>query len=686
VFCARKTLSPAGFPCRVELSGIMSDKKDQRPAGISRRGFLKTGAGVAALDVVGQGAPQEPVRPAPTFSASTPLQRLSQHLFLLEDTCNVYLLTHGTAALVVDFGSGRVLDVMSQVGASKVDWILHTHHHRDQAQGDYRAVAGRIPIAVPAHERHLFEDAENFWRNRRVNHLYAVRNDFFTVTGNIPVTRLLNDYETFRWGPYEFLVLPTPGHTMGSVTLVARIDGRTVAFSGDLIFAPGKVQTLHDLQYNYAGMEGVDFSVYSLTGLMEQKPELVCPSHGQPMPDPLPGIQELIDKLSGWHDYWRGPTMITRNRPIAVSPHLVAHHLAVSSFYAIISDSGKALFLDYGQASNTAFLTLKELPDIHDRMRFLEHSISTLRAEFGLKSIDVAIPSHIHDDHISGFPHLARHYGTRVWCYENMREILERPNVRNLGCLLPDPIRVDRTFRHKERFKWEEFEFTVVHSPGHTDFQMAMFADIDGARVAFTGDAFFNTPALPGDGYRHNLIYRNDVYGDSHSESLRNILEFEPNIIAPGHGSPFMLNRTDVDRFRKRLEEQKRHFQSLIADSDIDFGLDPSWVHIYPYQARISPGQKQAMEVRVRNHRSSPLRMEIALVLPSGWRSAPAVARMEVPANSTGRLEFEVSIPAAWSGTQARVAIAADVMAGGKYLGQIAEAVVDLPGGRQPAR
>ena len=81
-------------------------------------------------------------------------------------------------------------DSRSPAGAGhrrKWTGILHTHHHRDQCQGDEKAVARRIPIAVPAHEQHLFADAENFWRNRRVFHLYYVRNDFNTVTENIPV-------------------------------------------------------------------------------------------------------------------------------------------------------------------------------------------------------------------------------------------------------------------------------------------------------------------------------------------------------------------------------------------------------------------------------------------------------------------------------------------------------------------
>ena len=79
-------------------------------------------------------------------------EQISEHLYLFEDTCNVYVLKEGTRALLIDFGSGRVLDHLGNLGVTRVEWILHTHHHRDQCQGDRLANERSIPIAVPAHE------------------------------------------------------------------------------------------------------------------------------------------------------------------------------------------------------------------------------------------------------------------------------------------------------------------------------------------------------------------------------------------------------------------------------------------------------------------------------------------------------------------------------------------------------
>jgi glyoxylase-like metal-dependent hydrolase (beta-lactamase superfamily II) len=644
----------------------------------NRRNFLKIGAAAAAPVARPAAAPP---RPRARFSPSSQLERISSNLYRLEDTCNVYLIRDGNRAVLIDFGSGKILDHLPQLGVTQVDWILHTHHHRDQCQGDYLAVERKIPIAVPAHERHLFADAENFWRNRRVYHLYYVRNDFYTITENIPVAAQLHDYANFRWGNRDIFVLPTPGHTPGAVTLIATVDGRRVAFCGDLMHSPGKVQTLYDMQYNYGGSEGVDMAVFSLSRLRERTPQMLCPSHGPVLPDPDAGIRLTIDRLADYYRFQTNGGQLTEfNRPYAVTPHFVAHHQTTSSFYAIISNSGKAMFIDYGSASGVYFSNFLNATPAVDRIRFVEHNIDTLKASFGLRSVDVAMPSHMHDDHMNGFPHLVRHHNTRVWCYENMVDIFQNPRGHNLGCILGEPFKVDRFFRHGEKFKWEEFEFEMTHSPGHTEYQMAMFVTIDGARIAFTGDAFFPLPnATQSEGaLRHNLIFRNHVESDSHLKSIRNIIDHEPNLIAPGHGKPFLINRADLLATEEKLRKQKDLFHQVIADDVPEYGMDPSWVKIYPYQMQVKAGETARGEIRVQNYRPSPSKMEVALVLPEGWTAEPDVARFEVPARGHGKADFLLRTTKERPRGLPRVAVAADVMCDGKYLGQITEAVVDL--------
>ncbi len=659
----------------------MQKLKTLRRTDVSRRAFLQNASvGLVAAELAG-GSASLPMASASAIPASvqfTPqggLTQISPHLYLLRDTCNVYVVKEGSRALLIDFGSGHILDLLGEIGVSKVDGILHTHHHRDQCQGDARAVAERIPIMVPEHERYLFEDAENFWRNRRVfgQDIY-VRNDFFTVTENVPVAGVLRGYDLYRWGQCEFSIFPTPGHTIGSVSLIGMVDGKNIAFSGDLIHSPGKVVNLYELQYRYEDADGVDCAIMSLTRLGEQTPDLICPSHGEPFAQPEAGISDLIHKLRGWFKAYSTKELMVDNRPYAVSPHLVASYQTHSSFYAIISDSGRALFVDYGLPSSTFFQSfVSDTPSLG----FVEHDLADLKSRFGLKSIDVIMPSHAHDDHVSGFPHLVRHYGTKVWCYENMVDVLQNPWGYNLGCMFEKPIKIDRAFHHGDIFKWEEFEFQVFHSPGHTEYQMVMFVTIDGARVAFTGDAFFPLPNASGM-LRHNVIYRNWVENDSHVKSIRTILEHEPNVVAPGHGRPFLSNKSDLESLKRRIDDQQKYFFDVIADADCNFGLNPSWVRFYPYQLRAKVGSSAMLELRVRNYRSRSMHLEASVRLPSGWIASPQVLDLTIPAGRDGSAPFSVSVPEDWDRGRPRVALTADVRADGKYLGQIAEGVAEI--------
>jgi glyoxylase-like metal-dependent hydrolase (beta-lactamase superfamily II) len=206
---------------------------------------------------------------------------------------------------------------------------------------------------------------------------------------------------------------------------------------------------------------------------------------------------------------------------------------------------------------------------------------------------------------------------------------------------------------------------------------MALFVTIDGNRVAFTGDAFFPNPRNDGT-LRHNLIFRNHVENDSHLKSIRNLIDHEPTLIAPGHGKPYPVDRAIMEATEQKLRKQQQLFTDVLPEGEVNFGLDPSWVHIYPYQMLAAPGEKQRAEIRVQNYNASPMKLEVALVAPAEWRIEPDVLVIDVPARSHGTRAFDISIPRDWASPAPRFAIAADVMKDGKYLGQITEAVVDM--------
>jgi glyoxylase-like metal-dependent hydrolase (beta-lactamase superfamily II) len=77
------------------------------------------------------------------------IRRISESLHRVTDSCNVYVLVDGDAALAIDAGSGVVVDHLDHLGTKKLEWVLHTHHHRDQCWGTLRLREHGARVAVP---------------------------------------------------------------------------------------------------------------------------------------------------------------------------------------------------------------------------------------------------------------------------------------------------------------------------------------------------------------------------------------------------------------------------------------------------------------------------------------------------------------------------------------------------------
>ncbi len=600
-------------------------------------------------------------------------QRLSDHLYFFEDTCNVYALLHEGEAVLIDFGSGAALDPLGEIGAGRVAAILHTHHHRDQCQGDHRAVAEGIPIWVPEHERRLFEHAELFWASKQLYDMYNVRNTYFSLTRNVPVVGNLEDFGAWSWGPYTFTILPTPGHSLGSITLLTEVDGQCVAFTGDLLYAAGKVLTMYDMQYNYGATDGVEQAILAMKNLARRAPQLLCPSHGAPMGDAERALKETQENLISFFKLMTGGMLPADEIDfVPVLPHILAATYACSYFYVITSDSGKALLVDFGAPNFALFPPANRHFEDGERMRFVEHSLERLRTQYGVNQIEAVLPSHYHDDHINGIPYLQKQFGVECWAYENMREILENPRAELIGCVLPTPIRVQRTFRDGERLNWEGFEFTIHYTPGHADYHMGMFGQVDGHSVAFSGDNIF-----PLNASTPSLIYRNHVHKTSHQQTARLYLEYMPDVLCGGHDLQREVKPRVYQTFAQKALQMTQLFETLLP-GEANFGLEPSWTAIYPYQSLAWPGDTLEIQVRMTNFLPRAVRAEVGLVLPEGWTATPAVGQLALAAQGRDAIGFRVCIPASYVFAYPRVAIAADVTFDGRRLGQIAEGTVEL--------
>jgi glyoxylase-like metal-dependent hydrolase (beta-lactamase superfamily II) len=141
---------------------------------------------------------------------------------------NVHVLAdpRSREAIAIDTAIPSLAWIRDELAAR--DWtlklIVSTHGHWDHI-GDNAAVAAETGAQIAVHplDRHRLEDPQPLWAP-------------FEIPPSVPAVELAEGGE-IRFGEIRLSVLHTPGHTEGSVCLLAADEG--LLFSGDTLFAGG---------------------------------------------------------------------------------------------------------------------------------------------------------------------------------------------------------------------------------------------------------------------------------------------------------------------------------------------------------------------------------------------------------------------------------------------------------------
>jgi glyoxylase-like metal-dependent hydrolase (beta-lactamase superfamily II) len=588
------------------------------------------------------------------FSPSGKITKLSEHLSVLSDTCNVYLVTKDDHALLIGFGSGEVLRKLPQAGASQIDQVLLTHHHRQQAQGLGDLPGYSFQVAAPEEESVYLENAETFWEKVQLYINYNCRSHWNTLRRNIRLDQRLKPGETFSWRGFQFQALSTPGVTEHALSFLSEIDGKKVVFCGSLLSGPGKVPNWFDLHWDYYGFtQGIDASEKSFACIEETKPDLLLPSQGPPIEHPSTAM-DLNRRL-----YARLREMLIPNELHRVHqevrqilPHLI---FVGANCYALLSESGMAFLWDYGYV---------------DRAR-----VEELKQRFKVRKIDAVSFSHYHDDHVIRTWELLQEE-SQFWVYENMLDVFLHPARYRLPCLLPFPLQADRVLRNQEKVNWEEYSLEFFHLPGQTEFHQGLLVTVDGKKVLFTGDNTWNKkfPDKPRNG---PLVPQNEYFLDGGFISCaRKMLEIAPDLVCPAHTEEYSPGRQDLEEFQNWAEELRTVMTSLIDQPDPNFGMDYRWCHFYPYRSEVNAGEEFQLELRLRNHLFKPARVEIELKFSNNLLVPVRRRSVTIPAKTQVGVPFVLRRKGGQE-TQ-RTVVTADMVINGQRIGEYAEALVDF--------
>jgi glyoxylase-like metal-dependent hydrolase (beta-lactamase superfamily II)/dienelactone hydrolase len=624
-------------------------------------------------------------------------KELFPDLFVWRDTCNVYVLRDGDAALLIDLGDGSVLGQLKDIGVKRVEWVLFTHHHREQCQGwpRLKLLGFDAKVAAPEAERALFERPSDF-RKMKVS-----LGDPLTIHGAsyvrppvhaISVDQAFKPGETFRWRTREFTCMSTPGNSPGGMTFRIEQNGRRLAFSGDVMLDGGKLHTWFDTEWDYGFAAGIRALRKSVALLADAEPAWLLPSHGPVVRDAKPQLLSFAEKLGRLEPlYLRGYDVEGGSnayqdkvsKPTAVpdvwqvTPHLLKFKRKNfwPNFGIILAPSGRGLVVDCG------------LTDL----KFLEDSLQGISKHFGLKTIDAVIVTHMHGDHFLDAPYLRKKWGAKVWALENMVDKMEHPERTDYAAPIQayghkfdgvsiDGVKVDRAFKPGEKFEWEGYKFTVDWMPGQTEFALCLHGQIDGRYVAFTGDNIFGDPENPAqNGHEAMVAHNSAILEEGYIHGAELLRRIKPDVLVGGHS--FVMDRPAqfIERFCKWSYQMRDTFQSFSPDPDYRYWFDPFWVRAESYRTALRPGQGAEVAIHVRNFRKTAQKHRIEIHAPPGLVVEPAVLEGELPGEL--RRSFPVRVKAAPDATAGVRIVGLDVTLDGQRYGEWFDFVVGIETG-----
>lgn len=153
---------------------------------------------------------------------------------------NAYLLESGGKRLLIDSGDGMLpINFTPEI-------CLLTHGHRDHTAG------------VASHWPRVYLHRKDMFTNERTYFL-------------CPPQAKPYDFINLTWGNFALQVMHTPGHTLGSISILEKTHG--LLFSGDTKFAFGD-HGRTDLGGDEQMMQ------VSLSLLQKLDYKLLCPGHG----------------------------------------------------------------------------------------------------------------------------------------------------------------------------------------------------------------------------------------------------------------------------------------------------------------------------------------------------------------------------------------------------------------------
>jgi len=615
--------------------------------------------------------------------------------------CNSYLINVNGKNTLIDYGRHCMMrEALKNVD---VDRILITHAHRENS-ADLYLLENETEITAFGEEYGLLSDISGYWKKYG-----RVYDELATPYVRPPIRQPSNVHKGEESNIAPFIAVNTPGHSPAHTAYLLDIGDTRYAFTGGLIYPGGKLPNLYDCEWDYGYMLGLNETVKSLRLLAEHKPDILLPDRGSEIIDGTRELLEFADRLEKFANFMlrdyqiisddgvvHSPSAIDSGFPTKkiaglegvdeISPHLLRVHANYSNLYIIICNDSTAFLVDCWANGYTG---TNHLPKFDVLMQ-------TIADQYNIKKYRCVLLSHYHGDHLLNFGEMRKLFDTELWVYENMADVVENPFKYKFPATLPwynrgegtdmtvfetkmPRTKVDRVLFDGEAFHIADQEIRVFHLPGQTDMGCGYYMEIDGLRLAFTGDNIYYSP------YDHISGHDCFVVGnralpekEGYLKCARVLKELAPDRLMCGHSHIIdkpMPQILRLEKFALELVEKLREFS---PEPEYEWYADPFWV--MPMGGIIAEDERSCfIQVKLRNNSENTARFQGRICLPEGfWCDENG---FDVTLQGNGRLTLAFIIRADASIKPGIYPVTVDIRRNGADFGELFDHVICVEGG-----
>ena len=468
---------------------------------------------------------------------------------------NAYLLIKQGCAILIDCPGPGIRAEIDRLNLPQPQAIIHTRVSEEQCR-EYEEFPD-TPVYVPAEAKDLAslndcfkQESNTVWADdRNWDSRGAEKYGYAGAMTVRPPGKSLNIEGTFEPGKpfavagFTFEVVDLHGAGKFAVGLALREE--KIFFCGGLMQAGGFLDNIYDSVFCYARNDGLKILQTALGRAAKLDADKFLPLHGEAIDKPADDLRILRKQLQKvlrlTYLDWDGMNKynVEPIREVGAFREIlpgVYQNLSCGSVIIFIADDGNALLIDPDPAL--------WLPSWQENVDAINGYLDVLEQETPLKSIEYALITHAHGDHVQFAEVLQERYNTKIVATKDVAELLRNPYDYPYACLLPwynfhfKTLDCDIDLEYEVPFKWNSGDILPIHTPGHANAHAGFFLEWKGQRIVCTGDTVQHGGGTPK--IQMPIIYNDTAWPElGPLVALKRIQKLHPDWVICGHSRYF---------------------------------------------------------------------------------------------------------------------------------------------------